>query len=72
MVAADSVAEGLLKLLDEIGTEDYEQITLFYGNGMSEAEAVDYAALVQETYPFHEVECHYGGQPHYFFSISVE
>lgn len=72
VISADSVEEGLLKLLDEIGTEDYEQITLFYGNGMSDEEAEKYAELVQETYPDHEVECHYGGQPHYYFSISVE
>jgi len=72
VISADSVEEGLMKLLDEIGTEDFEQITLFYGNGMSDADAEKYAAMVQEKYPDHEVECHYGGQPHYFFSISVE
>ena len=72
VISADSVGEGLMKLLDQIGTEDFEQITLFYGNGMSDSDAEKYAAMVQEKYPDHEVECHYGGQPHYFFSISVE
>ena len=72
VVSADSVEEGLMKLLEKIGTEDYEQITLFYGNGMTDEEAEKYAAMVEERYPDHEVECHYGGQPHYFFSISVE
>ena len=72
VIAADSIEEGLMKLLDQIGTEDFEQITLFYGNGMSDADAEKYADMVREKYPDHEVECHYGGQPHYFFSISVE
>jgi len=72
VIAADSVEQGLLDLLEQIGTEDYEQITLFYGNGMTAEEAEKYVALVQERYPDHEVECHYGGQPHYYFSISVE
>ena len=72
VVAADSVEEGLMKLLEQIGTEDYEQITLFYGNGMTEEEAGKYVEMFQEHYPDHEVECHYGGQPHYFFSLSVE
>ena len=72
VISADSVGEGLMKLLDQIGTEDYEQITLFYGNGMSDADADNYAEMVREKYPDHEVECHYGGQPHYYFSISVE
>ena len=72
VISADSVEDGLMKLLEEIGTDDYEQITLFYGNGMTEEEAEKYAKLVEERYPDHEVECHYGGQPHYYFSISVE
>ncbi len=72
VISADTVADGLLKLLEEIGTEDYEQITLFYGNGMTDAEAEKYTMMVQQAYPLHEVECHYGGQPHYYFSISVE
>ena len=72
VISADTVADGLLKLLEEIGTEDYEQITLFYGNGMTDAEAEKYMMMVQQAYPLHEVECHYGGQPHYYFSISVE
>ena len=72
VISANSVAEGLLKLLDEIGAEDYEQITMFYGNGMTAAEAEEYTAMVRDAFPMHEVECHYGGQPHYYFSISVE
>ena len=61
-----------MKLLEQIGTEDYEQITLFYGNGMTEEEANKYVKMIEEQYPDHEVECHYGGQPHYYFSLSVE
>lgn len=72
VISADTVEDGLMKLLEQIGTEDYEQITLFYGNGMSDADAEKYTAMVREKYPDHEVECHYGGQPHYYFSISVE
>ncbi|MBR6090027.1 MAG: DAK2 domain-containing protein [Anaerolineaceae bacterium] len=72
VISADSVEDGLMKLLDQIGAEDFEQITLFYGNGMTDEDAEKYAAMVQEKYPDLEVECHYGGQPHYYFSLSVE
>ena len=72
VIAADTVEEGLMKLLEQIGTDDYEQITLFYGNGMTEEEAQKYVEMIEERYPDHEVECHYGGQPHYYFSLSVE
>ncbi len=72
VTAADTIEDGLMSLLEQIGTDDYEQITLFYGNGMTEEEAEQYVEKVRERYPDHEVECHYGGQPHYYFSISVE
>ena len=72
VTAADTIEDGLMNLLEQIGTDDYEQITLFYGNGMTEEEAEQYVEKVRERYPDHEVECHYGGQPHYYFSISVE
>ncbi len=72
VTAADTIEDGLMNLLEQIGTDDYEQITLFYGNGMTEEEAQQYVEEVREKYPDHEVEYHYGGQPHYYFSISVE
>ena len=72
VISADTIEEGLLKLLDQIRAEDYEQITLFYGNGMTDADAEKYVDLVREKYPDLEIEYHYGGQPHYYFSISVE
>ena len=71
-LAGDSLDEILLSFFDEAHTEDFEQITLFYGNNMEESEAQRLADLVQEKYPDHEIECHYGGQQHYYFIIAVE
>ena len=72
ILSMDSLEETLLAFFRKVNADDYERITLFYGNGMTEAEAKHYAALVQEAYPDHELECHYGGQPHYYFIIAVE
>ncbi len=71
-MAADSIEDGLLNLLKDINADDYEQITLFYGNGLTEEEVKPYIDAVQDAYPDLDVECHYGGQPHYYFSIAVE
>ncbi len=72
VIAADSIEQGLMDLLEQMKTDDFEQITLFYGNGLTDAEAEGYVEKIRERYPDHEVECHYGGQPHYYFSLSVE
>ena len=72
VLADDTIEDGLLDLLKDINAEDYEQITIFYGNGLTEEEVKPYIDAVKHAYPDLDVECHYGGQPHYYFSIAVE
>ena len=47
--------------------EDSELITLFYGNGLREEEAMALKEIIEESFPEHEVEMHWGGQPHYSY-----
>ena len=72
VLADDTIEDGLLDLLKDINAEDFEQITIFYGNGLTEEEVKPYIDAVKDAYPDLDVECHYGGQPHYYFSIAVE
>ena len=59
-------------MLEKANAEDYELITLFYGQDLSIQEANRIADLVREEYSDLEVELQDGGQPHYQFIISVE
>ncbi len=61
-----------LKLLEQMTDDDSELITLFYGNGLQENEAIALKETIEEAFPEHEVEMHWGGQPHYSYFISVE
>ena len=72
VLADDTIEDGLLDLLKDINAEDYEQITIFYGNGLTEEEVKPYIDAVKDAYPDLDVECHYGGQPHYYFSLAGE
>ena len=56
------------KLIDE----DSELITLYYGKDTTEDEASLIAAKIQKEHPDIEVEVHYGGQPVYYYFVSVE
>lgn len=60
------------KALDEMVGEDSEIVTLYYGEDVKEAEAEALAAAVQEQHPSVEVELQYGGQPIYYYFLSVE
>ncbi|MGI5891761.1 MAG: DAK2 domain-containing protein [Bacillota bacterium] len=63
----------LLRLLDQIiDNENDNIITLFYGNDLSEQQAQEAVAAVQEKFPHIEVDYYYGGQPLYYFLISIE
>lgn len=72
VLSRNTVEEALIAFLEEAKVEDYERITIFYGNNIEEAEVKRMVELVQEKYPDHEIEYHYGGQPHYFFIIAIE
>ena len=72
VASASSVEEGCLQLLEKANAEDYELITLFYGQDMNHADANRIADVIRDKYSSQEVEVQEGGQPHYQFIISVE
>ena len=53
-------------------TEDVEVISIYYGADTSAEDAEKLAAAVEEKYPECEVETSRGGQPIYYYIISVE
>ena len=72
VVSANSIEEGLLRLLEKAIAGEHEIITLFYGQDMPHNEANRMADLVRAKFPNQEVEVQEGGQPHYQFIISIE
>ena len=63
-VAEDTVAAMM--------TDDAEVISVYYGADASEEKAEELSATLEEKYPDCEVEVNYGGQPIYYYIISVE
>lgn len=52
--------------------EESELISIYYGEDMTEDEASLLRDRVEEQYPECDVELNYGGQPIYYYVISVE
>jgi DAK2 domain fusion protein YloV len=71
-LAAESVEQGVMDLLQKAGAEESEIVTLFYGEGMTHPEANRIADVIREKYSNLEIEVQEGGQPHYQFIISIE
>lgn len=58
--------------IEKLMNDEVSTITLFYGN---EVDPVETGALVdklKEKYPDLEIDCHEGGQPLYYYLISLE
>ena len=51
---------------------DAALISIFYGEDVAEADAEAMRDAVAAQYADFDVECHYGGQPLYYYLISVE
>ena len=52
--------------------EDTELISLYYGQDVLEEDAVRFAEEVEGLYPDVDVDLHSGGQPIYYYVMSVE
>lgn len=59
-------------LVDELIEEDSELVTLYYGKETTEDEANLIADGIKKKHPDVDVEVHYGGQPVYYYYLSVE
>ncbi|MGI6064599.1 DAK2 domain-containing protein [Blautia sp.] len=65
----EKVAEATIA---EMMSDEAEVISIYYGADTSEESAEALAASVEELYPDCEVEVNRGGQPIYYYIISVE
>ncbi len=69
---SDNIDDAVLTLLDKLKDDSHEVITLYYGEGVQEEEAAALAAKVQEAFPDCDVDFHSGGQPVYYYLLSLE
>ncbi len=70
--SGQSVHDVVLDMMKEIVTDEDELITVYYGADVSEADAKAIAEEIEEQYGDCDVEYHNGGQPLYYYLISVE
>ncbi len=66
------VEETTIDLISQLADEDSELISIYYGTEIDEASAEALADKVSQLYPDAEVEMYNGGQPVYYYLLSVE
>lgn len=61
-----------LEMVDAMVDEDSAIVSIYFGSESSEEKAEEIASSIEEKYPDVEVEVNDGGQPIYYYVISVE
>ncbi len=73
LACANATPEAVvLRLLERMNATNRELLALFYGNGLTQADAEAVAAAVAGQYGNLEIEVHYGGQLHYHYIFALE
>jgi DAK2 domain fusion protein YloV len=73
LAASGSSPEQVIgEVLRQMKAEEYEIITIYCGENVTQGEAEALAARINQDYPEQEIELVNGGQPHYPYIISVE
>ena len=67
-----SVDSATAELIDALVDEESELISIYYGEDVAEEDAEALAEQIEEKYPDVDVELQNGGQPIYYYVLSVE
>ena len=72
LAKSKSEAETVMKLIAHMKDESHQVITLYYGEDVKEEDAAALCEKLAETYPDCDVDYHSGGQPVYYYILSLE
>lgn len=67
-----SVEDTAKDMLAQLVDEDSELISLYYGQDVLPEGAEKFAQTLEDTYPDIDIDVHMGGQPIYYYVLSVE
>ena len=72
LAKGSNVDDTLIHLVERLKDGSHEIITLYYGQDVSEEDAEALAGKLAEKYPDCDVDFHFGGQPIYYYIVSLE
>ncbi len=68
----EDIATVTEEVVEKLINPDIMSVTLFYGQDVQQAEAELLAEKIEQKHPEVEVDFHYGGQPLYYYMVSLE
>ena len=68
----NDISDVTFDLIKDAVDEDSELISIYYGADVKKEDAEAFAVRVEESFPDCDVQNYYGGQPIYYYIVSVE
>ena len=72
LTVGQKLDEITIDMVAKMMDEERELISIYYGEDVSEEDANNLGAVIEGKYPDCDVELQYGGQPIYYYIVSVE
>lgn len=72
LAVGQDIGQAALDSIDALVDEDAELISIYYGEQVEKEKAEELLAAIEERYPEQDVELNDGGQPIYYYILSVE
>lgn len=72
LAVGKEIEDTAVATVQEMADEDCEIISIYYGSDVTAEDAEQLAARLEELYPDFDVELNEGGQPIYYYVVSVE
>ena len=72
LTTGTDVCDTTVELVSKLLTEDSSNLTLFYGDGVTEEDTTILQSKLEERFPDVDISIVFGGQPVYYYIVSVE
>lgn len=72
LAVGKDITDVTLETIEQMDAEDAELITVYYGEDTRKEDAENLENLLSEKYPACDIEVYSGGQPIYYYVVSVE
>ena len=66
------INEVIKELVSSMSDDSSELLSIYYGSDVNEQDAENIKAMLEKEYPDYEIDVYNGGQPIYYYIISVE
>ncbi len=72
LTTGKDIIDTTVDLVDKLVKSDSSNITLFYGEGVTEEDSSNLQSKLEEKYPDIDISVVFGGQPVYYYIVSIE